>query len=421
MALLSERTAKIDTENAFKFGAHIAHVEASGKDVIKLNLGEPDFGIPDCVKQAVKDALDANQTHYCDPQGLASLREAIAQRVGADRGLDISPQRVVVFPGAKPGIGFAQQIYCNPGDEVIYPSPGFPIYESFVRYVGAEPVPLRLSEEHGFAFTSGDLAELISPRTKLIFLNFPSNPTGGVASKALLEGIAEVIMAKCSPDVRVYSDEIYERILFDGSEHYSIASVPGMEERTIISSGLSKSFAWTGGRLGYAVLPTVEEARVFKNLNINYFSCVPPYNQIGAQVALTHPEASAAVDRMVQCFQERRDVVLELLNAIPGVRCRKPSGAFYLWPNISGVIEHLDIPPEAGDPATVFQMFALYEHGVAVMDRHSFNHVGVKDEHYLRLSIASDIETLKTGVARIAQAARDKEGLARYLKAELVS
>ena len=250
---------------------------------------------------------------------------------------------IVVFPGAKPAIGLVQQAYCNPGDEVIYPSPGFPIYESFVRYVGAKPVPLQLQEEKGFSFTAEQLSSLITPKTKLIILNFPSNPTGGVATQAQLESIAKVILEKCDSNTRVYSDEIYEYILFDGKTHFSIAQVPGMADRTIISSGFSKTFAWTGGRIGYACFPTIEEADAFKNLNINYFSCVPAYNQEGAREAYENPEMKAAIGKMVQTFEKRRNVIVEKLNEIDGISCRMPEGAFYLFPNVSGVCEKLGI------------------------------------------------------------------------------
>ena len=241
MSLFSDRTALIDTENAFKVGPYIAQIENAGHKVIKCNLGEPDFALPKHIREEVKRQIDNDLTHYCDPQGILPLRETVANDMGPRRGLNLTPDRVVVFPGAKPPIGFCQQTYCNPGDEIVYPSPGFPIYESFIGYVGAKPVPLHLEEEKGFAFNGDDLAGLITDRTRLIFICFPSNPTGGVASKEELEDIANVIREKAPENCRIYSDEVYENILFDGSEHVSIASFPGMEERTIIVSGASKS------------------------------------------------------------------------------------------------------------------------------------------------------------------------------------
>ena len=427
MPLFADRNATIGTENAFKIGPHITGLESQGQKVVKLNLGEPDFSAPEWVKDEVIRQISADNSHYCDPQGLLTFRQAIARQVSTTRGLDVTADRVCVFPGGKPSIGFAQQVYCNPGDEIIYPSPGFPIYESCIRYVGAVPVPLHLREEHNFTFSAGELDELITPRTKLIILNFPSNPTGGVATREQLESVAEVIMARCASDVRVYSDEIYENIIFDGQTHASIASVPGMEKRTIISSGLSKSFAWTGGRIGYAVLPTVEEAAAFKNMNINYFSCIPPYNQEGGREALENPLSGPWMVQMAQTFEKRRDVILNQLNAIEGVTCQKPGGAFYLFPNIAGLCERLgvmqtykELPEDVRgqtSPATLFQMFALYHHHIAVMDRRSFGAIGADHLHFLRLSIAADLETLEEGVRRLDRAGRDTEGFQRFVSA----
>ncbi|HCP34130.1 MAG: aminotransferase class I/II-fold pyridoxal phosphate-dependent enzyme [SAR324 cluster bacterium] len=426
MTLYAERTFKIDTENAFKVGPHIVKVEKEWAPVVKLNLGEPDFPVPSHIKDEIKRQLDLDNTHYCDPQGLLSLRESIARQVSQTRKLEVGPQQVVVFPGGKPPIGLAQQVYCNQGDEVIYPSPGFPIYESFIRYVDAVPVPLHLDEASDFTFSPEQLAELITPKTKLIYLNFPSNPTGGVATRELLESIAEVILERCSEDVRVYSDEIYENILFDGLSHHSIASMPGMASRSIIASGFSKTYAWTGGRIGYAVFPNTEEAEIFKTLNINYFSCVPPYNQEAARVALENTLSKTAVGQMVQTFEKRRDEILEALNQVEGISCRKPGGAFYLFPNISEVCSKLELTEfysalsesekKETSPAGIFQMFALYEHQVAVLDRRSFGSLGSEGKHYLRLSTASEIEVLREGVQRLKNASEDQAGLKRFLE-----
>jgi aspartate/methionine/tyrosine aminotransferase len=426
MSLYADRTLVIGTENAFKIGPHIVRVESQGTPVIKMNLGEPDFSAPPWVKNEVIRNIEQNNSHYCDPKGILPFRKAIANQVNATRGLDVTPEHVCVFPGGKPSIGFAQQIYCNPGDEVIYPSPGFAIYESFIKYVDAVPVPLHLREEHNFTFTPRQLERLITPNTKLIILNFPSNPTGGVATKEQLYAIADIILSKCRPDVRVYSDEIYENIIFDGQRHFSIASLPGMEKRTIIISGLSKSFAWTGGRVGYAVLPTIDEADIFKKMNINYFSCIPPYNQEGAREALENPESGPWMAEMSATFEKRRDVVLEKLTALDGVTCQKPGGAFYLFPNIAKLCERLGafeaferMAPkikQAASPSTLFQMFALYEHKVAVLDRKSFGAIGSENMHFLRLSIAADLETLEEGVRRIAAAGDDVDGFRRFVE-----
>ncbi|MHC4416094.1 MAG: pyridoxal phosphate-dependent aminotransferase [Planctomycetota bacterium] len=426
MALLADRTCTIGTENAFKVGPYIQQVENAGHRVIKCNLGEPDFPLPTHIREEVKRQLDSDNTHYCDPQGVLPLRQAVARDMGSRRGLDVTPDRVCVFPGAKPPIGFTQQTYCNPGDEVIYPSPGFPIYESFIEYLGAKPVPLHLEERAGFSFTGSDLEPLVTNRTKVIILNFPSNPTGGVATREQLEDIAEIIKAKASEDVRIYSDEVYENILFDGAAHHSIAAVPGMAEKTIIVSGASKTYSWTGGRVGWAVLPTAQEAALFKNLNINYISCVPAYNQMGAKLGIESPESPPEIRRMVAAFQERRDVVVDGLNAIPGVSCHKPKGAFYVFPNIGGLCENLGalaafeaLPPQVRaetSPATLFQMFLLFRHHVAVMDRRSFGAIGAEGRHFLRISIATGIDDLREAVDRIAKAAKDTDGFAIFMQ-----
>ncbi|GFP28528.1 pyridoxal phosphate-dependent aminotransferase, partial [Candidatus Hakubella thermalkaliphila] len=290
----------------FQIGPLIKSLEEAGHQVVKCNLGEPDFNLPEYIKEEIKRQIDLNNTHYCDPQGLLPFRKAIADQINETRGLDISPDQVVVFPGAKPPIGLAQQIYLNQGDEVVYPSPGFPIYESFIGYVGAVPVPLHLKEEEGFSFRGQDLEKLITEKTKLIYLNFPSNPTGAVATKEQLEEIVDVIDRKCPEEVRIYSDEVYEYILFDGSKHLSIASMKNMAKRTIIVSGLSKTFAWTGGRVGYAVFPDPQEAQMFKLFNINYFSCVPPYNQEAARLALESPLRELDPNGALGCARAER-------------------------------------------------------------------------------------------------------------------
>ncbi len=425
MALLAERLSRIGTENAFRIGPYIRGVEQAGHKVIKCNLGEPDFALPAHIREEIKAQLDADNTHYCDPQGILPLRTAVANHLSTTRGLSITADRIVVFPGAKPPIGFCQHAYLDEGDEVIYPSPGFPIYESFARYVGAVPAPLHLQEEKGFAFGGNDLASLITKRTKLIILNFPSNPTGGVASREQLRELADVILKRTSDDVRVYSDEVYEDILFDGAKHCSIASVPGMERRTVIVSGVSKSFAWTGGRVGWAAFPTAEEAAAFKNLNINYFSCIPAYNQEGARMGLESPKSAPWIASMVSAFQERRDLVVDGLNGIEGVSCQKPRGAFYAFPNIAGLCERLGVfraleslPESAArqtSPSTLFQMFLLFRHHVATMDRRSFGRIGSEGRHFLRISIATGTEELREALRRIENAADDRAGFAEFV------
>jgi aspartate aminotransferase len=426
MGLLSKRAGLIDTENAFKIGPQIRAIEDQGKRVIKCNLGEPDFPVPEFIKEEVKRQLDLDNTHYCDPQGILPLRKAIAKHFSETRGIKATAERIVVFPGAKPPIGLCQQTYCDPGDEIVYPSPGFPIYESFIHYLETKPVPIHLQEQKNFSLSGEDISPLLTKKTKMIFLNYPSNPTGGVASPEQLREIAQVIRGRCSDEVRVFSDEVYEHIVFDGAKHHSIISCPGMEKITILVSGASKSYSWTGGRIGWALFPTVEEAGVFRNININYFSCTAAYNQEGARLALESPLSEEAIHRMVNIFQERRELVVDGLNSVKGIRCQKPKGAFYVFPNVADVCKNLGImdafqslPPEIRkktSPSTLLQMFLLYEYQVATMDRKSFGRIGAEDFHYLRLSFATDTESLEEGLKRIAKAAQDREGFSQFFE-----
>ncbi|MFQ5526372.1 MAG: pyridoxal phosphate-dependent aminotransferase [Thermoanaerobaculia bacterium] len=428
MAVTAARIEALGTENAFKLGEDIAVCLERGMDVVKFNLGEPDFDSAAHINQKAIEQIEAGNSHYCDPAGILPFRQAIANHVSATRGLEVTPDRVVVTPGAKPPICFSLETYVDPGDEVIYPSPGFPIYESWVSFVGAKPVPLMLSEDKGFAFSAEELGDLVTDKTKLIILNSPSNPTGGVLSKADLEGLARVIREKARPDVRVYSDEVYEHILFDGEEHNSIASEPGMADNTVIVSGHSKGFAMTGWRLGWAVLPTPEEAAIFKQLNINIVSCVPPFIQEAGRAAYESPETAGTVTEMVSAFERRRDWVVNALNGITGVTCQMPKGAFYVFPNIAGVCETLgvlsayeNLPAEAArrtNPSAMFQMFLLYSYGVATMDRDSFGSLGAEGQHFLRLSIATSMEQLQEGVSRMDQASRDNAGFEEFLERE---
>ncbi|HEX5630331.1 MAG TPA: aminotransferase class I/II-fold pyridoxal phosphate-dependent enzyme [Acidimicrobiia bacterium] len=424
-SLFADRIAIIGTEEAFALGPLIAEVEAESGRVIRCNLGQPDFPLPRHVADAVVEAIRAGFTTYCDPQGLPEVRRAIATKVGADRGLEIDPERVVVYAGGRPPIGLTQHAYVESGDEVIYPSPGYPLFESFIRYIGGVPVPLRLREETGFNFTGEDLGKLITPRTKMIFLNFPSNPTGGVASREQLAEIAAVIRERTGPEVRVYSDEAYEAIVFDGAVHTSIASLPGMEERTVIASGASKTYSWTGGRIGWGVFPTVLEAKVQRRLNINYFASIPPYNQLGVKVALESPESPPAIAAMVSAFSRRRDLVVGALNGIEGITCQNPLGAFYVFPNVTGVLERLGgfdlfdkLPDETrakSSPATLLQLFLLYRYQVATMDRRSFGTLGSEGENYLRISIATGDSDLAEAMERMATAADDRAGFEDFV------
>jgi aspartate/methionine/tyrosine aminotransferase len=428
MSLFAARTRLLGTENAFKIGPEIRALEDAGHRVLRCNIGEPDFPLPAHIRREVKRQLDLDNTHYTDPQGVLPLRQAIARHLSRTRGIRVTPDRVVVFCGAKPPIGFAQQVYVDPGDEVVYPSPGFPIYESFTRFVGAVPVPLHLRPEAGFSLAGDDLEPLVGARTKLVFLNFPSNPTGGVATEEQLEELAEVLRRKLPDDARIYSDEVYEDILFDGRRHRSIASLPGMERRTIVVSGVSKSFAWTGGRVGWAAFPTVEEAEQFKNFNINSISCLPGYNQEGARLGLESPATRGSIAEMVAAFEQRRDFVVPALRAIDGVRCALPGGAFYVFPDVGGVCARLgaieaweSLPSEqrqATSPSTLLRRFLLRRYHVATLDRRSFGAIGAEGRHHLRISIATALEDLREAVRRIAAAAFDVDGFASFLEEE---
>ncbi len=426
MAVLADRIANLGTENAFEVGKDIARLEAQGRRIIKFNLGQPDFpSAPhlnaECIRQ-----IEAGNIGYVDPAGILGLRKAIAEHMRKTRGVEVDPDCVVVTAGAKPPIGLTVLSYVNRGDEVVYPSPGFPIYESWIQFLGAVPVPLRLREERDFAFTPEELGDLITPKTKLVILNSPSNPTGGVLSKKDLEGIARVIREKGSPELRVYSDEIYEQILFDGEEHRSLVSEEGMQERTVVASGHSKGFGMTGWRLGWAVLPTVVEAKVFARFNVNTISCVPPFIQEAGREAYESPETAKYVARNLAAFQERRDRIVPALNEIPGIKCRLPKGTFYVFPNVEGYCRDLGIldvyaalpgaERATTSPSTLLQNFLLYVHGIATLGRRSFCRLGSEGEHYLRLSIANSMEELEAGVKAMADAAGDREGFRAFME-----
>lgn len=425
MPLFADRMSLLGTENAFKLGDDIQRCVDKGMEVVRFNLGAPDFRSAPHLNLVANQALNAGRSGYCDPAGILPFREAVARHVRRTRGIDATPDRVVATPGAKPPIGYTFMTYVNPGDEVVYPTPGFPIYESWARFTRAVPVPLRLADDKEFAFTADDLAPLLGERTKLVILCSPSNPTGGVLSEDDLEGIAAVILERCGPDVRVYSDEIYEQILFDGLAHRSIASHLDMETRTVIASGHSKGFAMTGWRLGWALLPTADEADRFKQININIVSCVPPFLQEAGAAAYEDPASAQEVGKMVRAFEERRNWIVPALNRVPGVRCNMPKGAFYVFPNVEDLCRRLGVgeaiealPPAARvrtTPAGMLQMFLLYRYGVATMDRASFGEIGAEGQDFLRLSIANSMDDIRRGVARIADAAEDAAGFATFV------
>ncbi len=379
---LAERMRDIGTETAFEAAARARALEATGVDVIHLEIGEPDFDTPANIREAAKRALDAGWTHYGPALGLPQLREAIAADSTARRGFAVDPGNVVVTPGAKPIMHYAITALAGPGDEVIYPDPGFPIYESMASFVGARPVPIPLSEAHDFRLDVDELRSLVTDRTRLIIFNSPANPTGGVLNRADLEAIAAIAIER---DIIVLADEIYGRIIYEG-EHHSIAALPGMAERTIILDGFSKTFAMTGWRLGYAIVPPAL-VQPFSRLIINSVSCTSAFSQIAAVEALTGPQA--AVDAMVAEFHARRDLVVDGLNAIPGIRCRRPQGAFYVFPNVSGT----------GLTGGEFADKMLYEAGVSVLAGSAFGRVGVD---HARISYANSQSNLRRAVERIA-------------------
>ena len=423
--LFTGRAGRIGTEEAFNLGARVAEVESLGERVIRCSLGQPDYPLPGHIADALKRAVDRGLTTYCAPEGIPELRRAVAHSLGERQGLDIDPDRVVVYPGHRPAIGFAHLAYVEAGEEVVYPSPGYPLYESFIPYFRSVPVPAVLREEDGFGLARDVFEPLLGERTALIFLNFPSNPTGSVATREQLETLAGLILERTGPHVRVFSDESYEFINFDGHEHVSIASIPGMESRTILSSGCSKTFAWTGGRVGWAVYPTVAEARMARRLSINHFASISPYNQWAAVEALTSPLSAPAIQAMVKGYQRRRDLVVSGLGAIPAFRCHTPRGAFYAFPNVSGALErlgaleaHARLPEEVRantSPATLFQLFLLHEYRVATVDRRSFGLHGSEGQHYLRISTATSEADLEEAVRRMAAAAGDEAGFRRFL------
>src|SRR3954453_14577448 len=326
---LAGRMARIGSESAFETAARARALEATGRSVIPLEIGEPDFDTPANVRAPAQRALDDGWTHYGPFLGLPALREAIAADATARKGFPVSPDRVAVVPGGKPVMFFALLALAEAGDEVVYPDPGFPIYDSMVRYVGAAPRPYRIMQEHDFRVDLDELEALLTPRTRLLIINSPANPTGGVFTRSDIERIAELVLR--FPDLTVLADEIYGRIVHDG-EHVSIASLPGPPEPTIVLDGFSKTYAMTGWRLGYAILPE-PLVEPFGKLVINSVSCVSSFSQVAAVEALTGPQDDG--EAMVREFRARRDIVVAGLNAIPGIDCATPAGAFYVFPRVS--------------------------------------------------------------------------------------
>jgi aspartate/methionine/tyrosine aminotransferase len=392
MPAISRRTAALGTENAFVVLAEVNELVRQGKDIISFCIGQPDFHTPKNVQDAAVRAIREGKHGYTPSAGIVELREAAARYMGAMRGLTISPDHVVVGAGAKPFIAYAilSSTDYGTGDEVIYPNPGFPIYESQIAAHGAVPVPLHLREARGFAFDPAELEAKITPRTKLLILNSPQNPTGGILARRDLEAIAAIL--RRHPDVWIYADEIYSRLVYESS-FASIASLPGMYERTIISDGASKTWAMTGWRLGFASNPVL--APQFVRWVTNTDSCASQITQWAAVEAIQGPQDDA--EKMRASFLARRDLIVGLLNGVPGVSCLVPGGAFYAWPNVTEACRMIG----AAD-SEEFRRRLLNEAGVAVLaDVHFGARVPGEGQH-IRFSYAASNEAIRGGVARMA-------------------
>ena len=378
---LAQRMSRLGTETAFEVLNKARALERSGKNIIHLEIGEPDFDTPKNVVEAGIDALREGWTHYGPSAGLPELRQVIADEVSRSRGVKVATEDVVVVPGGKPIIFFTILALAEAGDEVIFPNPGFPIYESMINYAGAQAVPIRLREEKDFGFDVDEMASLITDRTRLIILNSPQNPTGGVLGRQDFYDIAAAIGDR---NIMVLSDEIYSRLVFEG-EHYSIVSVPGFQERTILLDGFSKTYAMTGWRMGYGVMRPDLAAHITR-LMTNSNSCTASFTQIAGIEAIRGDQSS--VDRMRAAFKGRRDVFVAGLNRIKGFSCRMPKGAFYAFPNIT----------KTGWKSKALADALLEQAGVAALSGASFGDYG---EGYLRFSVANSLENLSQALERI--------------------
>ncbi len=378
---LAERMNRIGVETAFDVLVQARKLEAQGRSIIHLEIGEPDFDTPRHIREAAKQALDEGWTHYGPTQGYPELRETIAAYICRTRGIKVGPENVSVVPGGKPIIFFPLMALLEDGDEVIYPNPGFPIYESMIRFMGAKPVPMPLVEERGFSFDLDLFRDKLSDRTRIVILNSPQNPTGGVIPEQDIRAIADMVRDR---DLMVLSDEIYSRIVYEG-EPFSIAKLPGMIEKTIILDGYSKTYAMTGWRMGYGIMPTWLVDAVNK-LMVNSNSCTASFSQRAGIAALNGPQDD--VDRMVAEFRRRRDAFCAGLNTLPGFRCAIPGGAFYAFPNIKGT----------GFGSRELADRLLQEAGIACLSGTAFGEYG---DGYLRFSYANSYENLMEAVERI--------------------
>ncbi|MGD8403284.1 MAG: pyridoxal phosphate-dependent aminotransferase [Anaerolineales bacterium] len=378
----ANRTQHLKPEGAYEVLARANQLEAAGKEIIHLEIGQPDYATFENVSQAGIKAIQEGKTRYTPPSGMPSLREAIAAQAGRQRGIEVHPDEVVVSPGGKPNLFFPALALIEPGDEVIYPNPGFPTYEAMIRVAGGVPVAVPLLEGNQFSFDLDAFDELINEKTRLIILNSPSNPTGGVIPPADLEHIAsQAEQFECW----IMSDEIYARIVYDSLEAPSIATLPGMRERTIIVDGFSKTYSMTGWRLGFGIMPK-ELAKRIDLLLTHSVGSTAHFTQFAGLEAITGPQDMVEV--MVSEYQRRRNAVVDGLNALPGFNCQKPQGAFYVFPNIS----------ETGMGSTELANLILEKAGVALLPGNSFGEYG---EGYLRISYANSLENIQTGLERI--------------------
>ena len=376
---------RLGSESAFTVLARAKQLEAEGRSIINLGIGQPDFQTPQHIVEAGIKALADGHHGYTPAEGIPELRAAVALDLNHRLGVEVDPARVLIVPGGKVTMFFAVLMFGEAGAEILYPDPGFPIYQSIVAYSGATPVPYPLLEENGFAFSAADVLSRITPATRLVILNSPANPTGGVTPREAVDALVEGLAAH--PQIALLSDEIYSQMLYDGREHVSLLQYPELRGRVILLDGWSKTYAMTGWRLGYAVWPEalVDHAT---RLAINCHSCVNAATQFAGIAALEGPQDS--VRAMVAAFDERRGVIVDGLNAIPGFSCRTPHGAFYAFPNITGT----------GRSARDIQDILLEEAGVATVAGTSFGHLG---EGYVRFSYANSVDNIRTALTRVAE------------------
>jgi aspartate aminotransferase len=389
----AERLKKLGSENAFNVLAKVIKLREQGKDVISFCIGEPDFDTPQNIKQAAIDALNNNMTHYGPSGGLPVFKRTIAEYISRTRKINVGEENICISTGAKPIIYYIIHAILNPGDEAIYPNPGYPTYESIINFVEGKAIPLPLLESKEFSFDINTLTGLITKKTRLIIINTPQNPTGGFLSKKDLQGVADIAIKN---DIYVLSDEIYSRILYEG-EFNSISSIPDMMERTILVDGFSKAYAMTGWRLGYGVA-NKELIKQLTNLENNCIACTATFNQYAGIEALAGPQES--VEKMVKEYRERRDLIVDLLNEIKGISCLKPKGAFYVFPNVTKACKNMGF-----ENAEQFQDYLLNNFGVAVLARTSFGKKNEGEtEEYIRISYATSKENIREGMKRIKSA-----------------